>query len=162
MLVYRIERQKYLHEVFHGRGAALSRGNRWNSFNTPMVYTSASKSLALLEIMAHIDLFEDLPDDRYILEIEIPDSILIQELRIELLPAGWETFPPGNSTRLIGDEFVRNRLAAVMKVPSSLLKGEFNYLLNPLHESMSSVRLVTAESLDLQRWRKKDSSVGSC
>jgi RES domain-containing protein len=126
-----------------------------------MVYTSATRSLALLEVMAHIDVFEDLPDDRFILQIEIPEAISIQELQIDKLPAGWETFPPGNLTRLIGDEFIRNRFEAVMKVPSSLIKGEFNYLLNPQHLSMNSVRVVSAEALDLKRWRKKIPSAAS-
>ena len=75
MLVYRIERQKYLQEVLSGRGAALSYGNRWNSINTHMVYTSGSRSLAMLEVLTRVDLFSDLPEDRLIVTIKIQNEI---------------------------------------------------------------------------------------
>ena len=75
MIVFRIEREKYLKTTLHGIGASLSIGFRWNSINTKLVYTAESRALATLEVAVHLDLSEDLPNDRYFVEIEILMSI---------------------------------------------------------------------------------------
>jgi RES domain-containing protein len=153
MLVYRIERQKYLHEVLSGRGAALSIGNRWNSINTHMVYTSGSRSLALLEVLTRVDIFSDLPDDRLIVTIEIQHDSAIEKLEIHTLPAHWNSFPPAKFTQTIGDDFIRNAASPILQVPSSLVKGEFNYLINPFHAARALVSVIESEPIDLKRWR---------
>ncbi|WP_373522841.1 RES family NAD+ phosphorylase [Aquiflexum sp.] len=94
MRVYRIERKKYLETTLSGTGAALTEGFRWNSPNTYLVYTSASRALATLEVSVHLDLSEDLPTDRYYVEIEIPDQVDILELRSKDLPENWSAYPP--------------------------------------------------------------------
>ena len=75
MKVYRIERGKYLDSTLSGIGASKSQGFRWNSLDTFLVYTSESRALASLEVTAHLDLTEDLPSDRFIVEIEIPEGV---------------------------------------------------------------------------------------
>jgi RES domain-containing protein len=89
MIVYRIEREKYLDVTLTGFGAAMSKGYRWNSFNTRLVYTSESRALATLEVSVHLDLNEDLPTDRFYVEIEIPDNIIMLEVHIDDLPEDW-------------------------------------------------------------------------
>lgn len=132
MLVYRIERQKYLQEVLSGCGAALSYGNRWNSINTHMVYTLGSRSLALLEVLTRVDLFSDLPEDRLLVTIDIQEAIITGKLDVHTLPANWSSFPPTKLTQIIGDDFIRNTAYPILQVPSSLVKDEFNFLINPL------------------------------
>ncbi|MDV7390460.1 RES family NAD+ phosphorylase, partial [Arthrospira platensis SPKY1] len=117
MRVYRIEREKYLQSTLLGIGAALSRGFRWNSQNTRLVYSTESRALALLEIFVHLDLNEDLPNDRYFVEIEIPEDVVILELQSNDLPQNWNTSPPIVQTQYIGDSFVLQNEAAVLKVP---------------------------------------------
>jgi RES domain-containing protein len=153
MLVYRIERQKYLHEVLSGRGAALSYGNRWNSINTHMVYTSGSRSLAMLEVLTRVDLFSDLPDDRLIVTIDIQDAVTIGKLDVQTLPATWNSFPPSKLTQTVGDDFIRNAVYPILQVPSSLVKGEFNFLINPFHPAIVHITVVESEPIDLKRWR---------
>jgi RES domain-containing protein len=153
MLVYRIERQKYLQEVLSGRGAALSYGNRWNSINTHMVYTSGSRSLAMLEVLTRVDLFSDLPEDRLIVTIEIQEAITIGQLDVQTLPANWNSFPPSKLTQTIGDDFIRNAAYPILQVPSSLVKGEFNFLINPFHPAIVHITVVESEPIDLKRWR---------
>jgi RES domain-containing protein len=153
MLVYRIERQKYLQEVLSGRGAALSFGNRWNSINTQMVYTSGSRSLAMLEVLTRVDLFSDLPEDRLIVTIEIQEAITIGQLDVQTLPATWNSFPPSKLTQTIGDDFIRNAVYPILQVPSSLVKGEFNYLINPFHADIAHGYVIESEPIDLKRWR---------
>lgn len=154
MRVYRIERHKYLPEVLSGRGAALSEGNRWNSLHTLMVYCSESRSLVLLEVLAHVDLYTELPTDRMLVEIEIPDGMTVQHLPTELLPDGWNTFPSGEGTQRIGDDFIRKSDHLLMQVPSSLVEGEYNFLINPLHPKAKEIRIISAVQIKPERWRK--------
>lgn len=153
MLVFRIERQKYLQEVLSGRGAALSYGNRWNSINTHMVYTSGSRSLAMLEVLARVDLFSDLPEDRLLVTIDIQEAITIGQLDVQTLPANWSSFPPTKLTQVIGDDFIRNAVYPILQVPSSLVKGEFNFLINPFHLNIAHVSVIESEPIDPKRWR---------
>jgi len=143
MRVFRIEREKYLKTTLRGVGAALTDGFRWNSLNTYLVYTSESRALATLEIAVHLDLSEDLPTDRFYVDIDIPDSIEIAELRLEDLPNGWDAKPPILETQYIGDDFVRGHSAAVLKVPSSIVPFEYNYLINPGHRDASKISVVS-------------------
>ncbi|MEY3399161.1 MAG: hypothetical protein RL220_1755 [Bacteroidota bacterium] len=141
MLVYRIEREKYLSTTLSGLGASLSAGFRWNSEHTRMVYTAESRALALLEVAVHLDLSEDLPKDRYIVEIEIPDKLKVQELTAADLPRQWNHHPPLRSTKDLGDQFINSHTSAVMKVPSALVPMEYNYLINPLHPDSTKIRV---------------------
>lgn len=151
MRVYLIERKKYLETTLIGTGAALTEGFRWNSPNTYLVYTSASRALATLEVSVHLDLSEDLPTDRYYVEIEIPDEIEILELRSEDLPENWGANPPILETQFIGDDFVMENVAAVLKVPSSIVPPEFNYLINPNHPEAKKIQVVSVEPLRFDR-----------
>lgn len=155
MKVFRIEREKFLDTTLEGTGASLSSGGRWNSLHTRMVYTAGSRALAILEIAVHLDLSEDLPDDRYMVEIFIPDDLKLQTLDARDLPSGWDAKPPRQLTQLLGDKFVRESAAAVLRVPSAIVPEEYNYLINPLHPSADQVKVVGASPLVLDgRLRK--------
>ncbi|HOY48063.1 MAG TPA: RES family NAD+ phosphorylase [Flavobacteriales bacterium] len=144
MVVYRIEREKYIDTTLSGVGASLSEGVRWNSLNTRIVYTSESRALALLEVSVHLDLSEDLPNDRYLIEIEIPDDVLIQEVMLADLPKDWNAQPPSLITQVIGDDFVRYNESAILKVPSTIIPQEFNFLINPNHQDAAKLRVLNA------------------
>lgn len=143
MRVFRVEREKYLETTLEGIGAALADGYRWNSLNTFLVYTEESRALATLEVSVHLDLNEDLPTDRYYVEIDIPNDITISELKIEELPDGWDSKPPLLETQFIGDDFVKEKSAAILKVPSSIVQQEFNYLINPNHPDAARISVVS-------------------
>ena len=152
MIVYRIERQKYLNTTLQGIGASMSKGYRWNSFNTKLVYTAESRALATLEVSVHLDLSEDLPTDRFYIEIEIPDDLTILEVKLEDLPLDWNNKPPTITTQTIGDDFVNFNQAPILKVPSSIVPLEYNYLINPNHidSNRISINNVTEMSFDLR------------
>lgn len=148
MKIYRIERAKYLATVLEGIGASRSEGNRWNSLNTRMIYAAESRALALLELSVHLNIHEDLPGDRFMVEIHIPDSIEIQELDLRQLPSGWDSKPPNSTTRRIGDQFVEGLTAAVLKVPSAIVAEEYNYLINPLHPDSKKITVGKSQLLN--------------
>ena len=151
MIVYRIERGKYLNTTLTGMGASMSKGYRWNSFNTSLVYTAESRALATLEVSMHLDLSEDLPTDRYYVEIEIPDTIILQEVKIEDLPEDWDSKPPGFATQTIGDDFVYQNESAVLKVPNSIVPFEYNYLINPNHPDSKKIKVIGKISMNFDQ-----------
>ena len=109
-----------------------------------MVYTSESRALAILEVTAHLDLIEHLPTDRVYVELNIPDDLEILSLDSHKLPKQWDSKPPIKSTQLIGDEFVVQNEAAILKVPSCIVPQEFNYLVNPFHKNAKKIKLINA------------------
>jgi RES domain-containing protein len=155
MLVYRIEREKYLDSTLSGIGASLTNSFRWNSKHTRIVYTAESRALALLEVAVHLDLHEDVPTDRFFVEIEIPDSAIIKVLTIEDLPKDWNKKPPQRSSQLLGDQFCRENKHIAMKVPSSIIKQEHNYLLNPLHPDINVVNIKQIYPFEFDHRLKK-------
>lgn len=158
MRVFRIEREKYLNTTLRGIGAAFAEGYRWNSLHTHLVYTAESRALATLEVSVHLDLSEDLPRDRYYVEIDIPDSVEILELSTENLPENWDAKPPILATQFIGDDFVNDAAAAVLKVPSCIVPPEFNYLINPNHPDAKRVAVISIVPLTFdQRSKPADS-----
>ena len=148
MVVYRIEREKYLSNTLSGVGASMSNGFRWNSLYTRLVYSAESRALAMLEVSVHLDFSEDLPQDRYCVEIEIPDHIAIQEVSLDDLPHDWNAKPPARSTQTIGDDFVKLMDAAVLKVPSAIIPQEYNYLINPHHPAAAKIKVIKTTQLD--------------
>lgn len=156
MRVYRIERKKYLKTTLTGIGASMTEGYRWNSLNTKLVYSSESRALATLEVSVHIDLSEDLPEDRFYVEIEIPDDIIILEVKENDLPADWDLNPPTQTTQIIGDDFVLQNEAAVLKVPSCIVPQEFNYLINPNHLDAERIKVVSKTRMTFdERFKSK-------
>lgn len=156
MKVYRIEREKYLDTTLHGVGTASTEGYRWNSLNTYLVYTAESRALVTLEVSVHLDFSEDIPTDRFYVEIDIPDDIEILELSIDQLPKNWDSKPPILETQYIGDDFVSQKDAAVLKVPSSIVPPEYNYLINPNHPDSTKIKVISTQRLQFDnRFKQK-------
>jgi RES domain-containing protein len=142
MRVFRLIRKKYGIEL-SGKGAALS-GNRWNSKGTELIYCADSRSLAMAEVAVHLSL-SILPKDYVMVEIDIPSDISIATLSKEDLPPIWSSFPHILDTQQIGDSFVAERKNCVLKVPSAVVPGDFNFLINPYHPDFSAIRIVGQE-----------------
>lgn len=147
MIVFRIEREKYLETTLTGIGASMSEGFRWNSLHTRLVYTAETRALATLEVAVHLDLSEDLPCDRHYVAIDIPDNLLILEVLLADLPNEWNAKPPIFTTQIIGDDFVNYKEAAVLKVPSSIVPDEYNYLINPHHIDAQHIKIISTSKM---------------
>ena len=147
MIVFSIEREKYLETTLSGIGASMSEGYRWNSIHTKLVYTAETRALAMLEVSVHLDLNEDLPDDRYYVAIEIPEGITIQEVNLGDLPDDWDSKPPYLTTQIIGDDFVNYNETVILKVPSSIVPQEYNYLINPNHPEASQIKVISTSKM---------------
>jgi len=156
MKVYRIEREKYLETTLNDFGAAPTQGYRWNILNNYLVYTAESRALATLEVSVHLDLSEDLPIDRYCVEIDIPDEVEILELKTGDLPHNWDIHPPSHETQHIGCDFVIGNEAAVLKVPSCIVPSEYNFLINPNHPDEKKITVVSKDQLTFDRRLRQD------
>lgn len=142
MEVFRLVREEYA-AVLNGKGAAL-KGARWNSPGTELIYTAGNRSLAMAEVAVHLS-WALLPDDFRMLVLELPDDLPIQTLEEKELPDDWNVFPPLSATMVFGDRFVAEGKAAVLKVPSVVTRGDFNYLINPHHSDFKKIRIIESE-----------------
>lgn len=137
MILYRLVRLPYANDL-SGNGSRLY-GGRWNSEGKAMVYLASSRSLAVLECLAHVSP-TNIPDDYYMVVIETPDDL--EELNISQLPPNWHQFPEQNILKQIGNAFLQRAQHLLLKVPSALVKQEYNYLMNPMHPLAASVKII--------------------
>lgn len=148
MEVFRLSREKFA-TPFSGKGAALY-GARWNQKGTELIYTAEIRSLAMAEIAVHLTL-ATLPEDFVIMTIDIPDEIGIQQLLESDLPKDWKEFPFPRSTQKIGSDFVFQNTYAVLKLPSVVVKGDFNLLINPNHPDFTKITIVNIEKFPFDK-----------
>lgn len=97
-----------------------------------MVHTAESQSLATLEALVHLEL-EDLPGDYCAVGIDIPDDLARRVMNPADLPADWREVPGPGSLKDLGTAWLRSGREAVLRVPSAIIPGEWNLLLNPEH-----------------------------
>lgn len=142
MKVFRLCKENYA-QALDGKGAATS-NNRWNSKGTRMVYTAENRALAMAEVMVHLPLHL-LPPDFVIIEIEILSNSFTT-LKPELLGPGWNTFAGQSITRRLGDQFIMDQEFLFMRVPSAVVPGEFNVIINPAHPEMNLVQIIDIQS----------------
>jgi len=142
MIVFRLSKTKYNKDL-SGKGAEIS-GGRWNSKGMPMIYTSLSRALCTVEIAVHTPL-GNLPKEYNLITIEIPDHCQMTELKASKLPANWKSFPHPNSTQTVGDKFLMNSKYLGMKVPSVVVQGDYNLLINPNHRDIHNIKIVNIE-----------------
>ncbi|MBL4755428.1 MAG: RES family NAD+ phosphorylase [Flavobacteriales bacterium] len=142
MIVFRLSKSKYATDL-SGRGTETS-GGRWNSKGVAMLYTSESRALCTTEIAVHAAL-GNLPNDYSIIIIKIPDKASIKELAVSKLPPDWQSFPHSHSTQKLGDQFSADHEFLVLKVPSAVVDGDHNFLLNPNHKDFGKVSVINIE-----------------
>lgn len=134
---FRLTKSVLISSALSGEGASKY-GGRWNSPGVKIVYTSSTLSLAVLEIMVHLDDYSLLCKNYRFIPIEIPPE-LISATDPKGLPVGWNSESPGVASQQIGDLWVAKMTSAVLSVPTMLLPDELNYLLNPLHPDFSKI-----------------------
>lgn len=140
MELFRITQEKFAMDL-SGNGSRLY-GGRWNSEGVFALYASSSRSLALLETLAHVPA-KMLQSKAYILiSLYIPDVEEMQKVAVDRLAQGWDTIATPFYTRAIGDTFLRSGEKILLEVPSVIMPEEKNYVLNPLNKGMKKVKIV--------------------
>ncbi len=67
------------------------------------------------------------------------------------LPVDWKSVPPAISAQLIGNKFVQDQKYLVMKVPSVVVPGDYNYLINPRHKDISKIKINKTEDFNFDK-----------
>ena len=138
---WRIVKAAHAKIAFNGEGARLY-GGRWNSAGIAVVYASATRALAALESLVHLN-----PPVRFkyvAIAVEFDDSLL-ESMRAAKLPANWKEQPAPPSAKAVGDLWVKEARSAVLELPSVIVPAESNYLLNPAHPDFKSIRVGKPE-----------------
>jgi RES domain-containing protein len=143
MQVWRICKQRYSAAAFTGEGARLFAG-RWNPPGVRMVYCSNSLALASLEFFVHLDP-SVAPDDLVSTRAEFPEDRALDQAPIERiepgnLPTNWRE-TENSVLQRIGADWVTSLRSVVLIVPSAVVDGEWNVLLNPAHPDFALVKV---------------------
>jgi RES domain-containing protein len=135
---WRIVKTRLAARAFDGEGARRY-GGRWNSPGTRVVYTSQSASLAVLELLVHLQ--ASAPLGSYALRSARFDDRLVSAVDRSSLPSHWRTFPASPALQRIGDAWIAAGTSLVLEVPSAIVEGESNYLINPTHPDLRRLRI---------------------
>lgn len=123
-----------------GAGGLISSG-RWHSGRSEVVYMADSPASALLERLVHLELDPDeVPRTYQLLSIDTPDTLSFDSIEQTSLPTDWRTNDP--STWPIGDHWITERRAPLLRVPSAIVPHTWNWLFNPRHREATTVKIV--------------------
>jgi RES domain-containing protein len=141
MRVWRICLKRFAEAAFLGDGARLFSG-RWNPAGVPMVYTATSLSLAAIEFFVHIEVGTE-PADLVSKSVELPieESFLRYnaENLIANLPQNWRQLNHP-APRQIGSDWIATGRSLALMVPSVVIDGEWNVLINPTHPEATRIK----------------------
>jgi RES domain-containing protein len=144
MTVYRIVKSKHAGDL-SGKGSLLVEG-RWHLANTlPVLYTASNRSLAILEVLAHLPSPIIKPPRLSLLDIFIPDKE-ITVIKESDLPKGWKAKIYQRVAQQWGTDWLQSKRSLAIAVPSAI-SLDHNVLINPLHEGFDKVK-ITGEEKD--------------
>ena len=120
-------------EDMAGKGAA-HKGARWNHAGEHVTYMATSVSLASWETRAHFGRAGQLPWNRFLVRVDVPDDVWAARETLSRPPAvGWDAIPEGLVSRAAGSTWLGAGRTALLCVPSVVIAEEDNVLVNPAH-----------------------------
>jgi RES domain-containing protein len=72
--------------------------------------------------------------------VEVPERAGILTLDEADLPRAWARSKPVAATQNLGERWIREARYAVLSVPSSVVRSERNFVLNPAHPDFALLR----------------------
>lgn len=140
---WRLNARRFAGAALSGNGA-FRYGGRWNLPGTRVVYCSESRALAALEALVHVEDLEDLGAvDLQATAILIPGAGIERPLRY---PPSWRTYPHSLATQRFGSAWARSRRSVALRMPSAVVPGEFNFLINPAHPDFTKLKFAPPEA----------------
>jgi RES domain-containing protein len=119
-------------------------------YNPEIIYCASSRALAMAEVAVHLNLAL-ISNDYLMIEINIPDFIVIKHLEISKFPIDWDLFPHILPTQKIGDEFINENKYCVIKVPSAVVQGDVNFLINPYYKDFKLIEINNSYSFPFDK-----------
>jgi RES domain-containing protein len=141
MQVWRLFPGRFRDSAFTGVGG-LYAARRWNHLGTEMVYTSTSRALAALEFFVNLQPNEA-PNDLLMAEASVSD-VSVEAMKLDVLPRNWRSLD-NQRCRDLGSEWARSLRSVALKVPSAVVDGDWNILLNPKHPNFIKVKIGAAK-----------------
>jgi RES domain-containing protein len=139
MIVYRIAKEAYCKALKPSGYAA-----RWNPKGSFVIYAAESRSLACLENLVHRS--GEGNDALYkVMIIEVPDDLKIDLLDIADLKTGWQKIENYSYCQSLATAWLSDGGTAILKVPSVLVKNEFNFVINAFHPDFKKIKLTGTE-----------------
>lgn len=140
MLVYRLYKSAYIDEPLSAEGARRA-GGRWNPKGYPILYTSATPELALLEVVAHLN--PSFIPRFHLLVVDIPDTY--RSIQLADLPPTWQD-EADDALQEYLLSWLQQPDELTVSVPSAIVSRSRNYLLHTLHPSfIAAVKIVENE-----------------
>lgn len=128
------------HHSLSGEGG-LKYAARWHSAGHRIIYLAESPAGAMVEVLVHLELEDELPQGYTLLRVKLPDKLPIEEIAVPE-GDGWKSNL--HLSRRLGDEWLGRRETALARVPSAILPNTSNYLLNPLHRDAKLVQVMAS------------------
>lgn len=136
MILWRVSN----YQTLDGAGGLYVSG-RWHTKGQPVVYCTLNPATALLETLVHIEIdSEDRPERFQVLRIEGPDSLSIERVETNSLPADWAE--DIGVTQAVGDRWLSKRRSLLLQVPSVLVPETWNVLVNPQHAEAHLLKIT--------------------
>lgn len=143
VVVWRLCRQRYAEESYSGEGSRRY-GGRWSSAGRKVAYSSESRSLAALEVLVNVRDPNILFREAWtLIAAKIPSELIERASRV---PETWQVTPYTTDTQIFGDNWAQELRSAALRVPSAVVLGEFNYLLNPGHSDFKKITISKPEA----------------
>ncbi|WP_334127044.1 RES family NAD+ phosphorylase [Empedobacter brevis] len=145
MFVYNIRKAKYAKSL-QASGVA----NRWNKNDEFVIYTGSSRALSTLELVVHRSAIRI--DNSYkllVIEIDCKEDEVF-EIKENKLPKNWQSVEAYPRLQEIGSDWYQELKYLVMKVPSSIIPKEFNYLINTKHPDFTTK--VKIKEVEVYQW----------
>jgi RES domain-containing protein len=147
MQAHRLVKARHAASALDGEGARRV-GGRWNAPGTPVAYCASSLSLAVLELLAHLDPGEA-PDDLVAIRFEIPDGMRSSRLVQADLPLNWRQDAGRDALRALEARWIGAGATGILIVPSVIVPAETNVLVNPRHPDAARIKVVHQEPFHL-------------
>lgn len=141
MKVFRIAREEYIKDLA-GTGAKLY-GGRWNPKGIAVLYTAENKSLSALEVLVHFNR-NTTPYDLRILTLQLPSNEIVEfdkKKFNKILSSEDSNF----KFKEEGRKWIESNNSLGLKVPSVLIPGEYNILINPSYTTFNLLKIVEIE-----------------
>lgn len=92
--------------------------------------------------------WSDVPSDLVFIGAALPRGGVE---RLDKVPERWNASPPLPTSAEVGDAFVQRGRALALLVPSAVVAGEHNVLLNPLHPRFNDITFTEPDPFTLDR-----------
>ena len=137
MRLWRLVKTKYASTAFDGEGARLH-GARWTSPGTRVAYASSNSALAVVEVLVHMTGAGGILPGYSLVTATLPDD-LVEDMPAADLPVDWDSSPVPPQVQAIGDAWIRSGRSPALRVPSAVVEGSYNILINPEHSDFAQL-----------------------